>query len=296
MQLIFLGTSSMVPTKTRNHSAVLLQFEGEGILFDCGEGTQRQLKVAGIKPTAITRILLTHWHGDHVLGLPGLIQTLSGSEYQGTLRIYGPPGTKQRVQDMFKVFIFDKRLDFEVYDVGEGECIDSKRFGVNAYALEHPATCLGYRFEEKDRRRMNLAIIRKLGIPDGPLLGRLQDGQAITWKDKKVTPAEATTLVKGKVISYVVDTLPCTGGLNAAKDADLLIAESTYSGKLEEKGETYGHMTATQAARLASQAGAKRLILTHFSQRYKDTNELVEEAGTYFPNVSAADDFMKVKL
>lgn len=296
MQITILGTSSMVPTKVRNHSAVLLRHNTEGILFDCGEGTQRQIKMAGIRPTAITRILISHWHGDHVLGLPGLIQTLGGSEYSGTLNIYGPKGTEQRINKMYEAFVFDDPLEMKIHDIKPGKFLDTKEFYIEAYKLEHTTPCLGFRFVEKDRRRINLKVTKELQIPEGPLLGKLQNGQSITWKGKKIYPTDATYKVKGKVFSYVVDTIPCDGAYKASIDSDFLICEATYTSQLTEKAGEYGHMTAAQAAQLANQAGAKKLVLTHFSQRYKDTLEIVEDARVYFDDVTAAEDLMKFKL
>lgn len=296
MQVTILGTSSMVPTKERNHSAVFLKQGSEGILFDCGEGTQRQIKLAGLKATAVTRLLISHWHGDHVLGIPGLLQTLGGSDYQGTLHIYGPKGTKERIRKMFDAFVFDDPLEMRVHDIEPGKFLDTKEFYIEAYRLEHTTDCLGFRFIENNRRRIKVEYVKKIGIPDGPKLGDLQRGKNITWKGKVVSPQDATYIVKGKIFSYVVDTRPCDGAYKAAINADLLITEATYTSKLESKADEYGHMSAAQAAQMASQAGVKKLVLTHFSQRYKDALEILEDARAYFPEVIAAEDFMKIKV
>jgi len=156
MQIVFLGTSSMVPTKERNQIAVFLSYGSEGILFDCGEGTQRQFKMAGISMTKVTKILISHWHGDHVLGLPGLIQTLSSTEYHNTLEIYGPNGTKKRMEKMFETFIFDKRLRLVVKEVKSGIFFENNEFQLAAYPLEHGIETLGFRFVEKDKRKIDI--------------------------------------------------------------------------------------------------------------------------------------------
>jgi len=296
MQIIFLGTSCAVPTKKRNHSSVFLSYSSDGILFDCGEGTQRQLKMAGIKPTKITKVLISHWHGDHVLGLPGLISTLGISEYNKTLRIYGPKGTKEFIDHMFKASIFDVRIKVDVIEVEEGNFFNGKDYSLESYPLEHIKNTVGYRFIEKDRRRINIVKVKKLGIPEGPLLGQLQDGKTIKWKGKTVSPKETTHIVKGKIVAYLPDSVPNQNSANVAEDADILISEATYSSKLEEKAEKYKHMTAKQAGMIANQANAKKLILTHFSTRYKDTHELEEDARNVFDNVVAAKDFMKITL
>jgi len=296
MQLIFLGTSSMVPTKDRNHSAIFLRYKNEGILFDCGEGTQRQLKIAGIKPTAITKIVLSHWDGDHVLGLPGLIQTLAMSEENKHLVVFGPKGSKERFKYLFKAFEFYNKIDLDIKEYKTGKFFDSMEFELKAHLLEHKVPCYGFEFIEKDRRRINLDKTKKLGIPQGPLLGKLQRGQTVTFKGKKVKPDDVTYIVTGKRIGFISDTRICTGALKVAKDKDVVISDSTFSKIEEEKAHAYFHMTTEQAAQIAQQAGAKKLILTHFSQRYKDVKDLEEEAKAVFPNTVAAHDFMKVKI
>ncbi|MBI2654609.1 ribonuclease Z [Candidatus Woesearchaeota archaeon] len=296
MQLTFLGTSSMVPTKERNQIAVFLSYGSEGILFDCGEGTQRQFKIAGISLTKITKILLSHWHGDHVLGLPGLIQTLSSMDYGNKLEIYGPIGTKKRMEKMFEAFVFDKRLNFAVKEAKKGIFFDNSDFQLEAYPLEHGIETLGYSFVEKDRRKIDMKKVKKFGIPFGPLIGKLQQGTAVEYNGKKIAPDDVTYIEQGKKIAYITDTVLCDNCYKIAEDADLLICEATYSSKLVGKSEEYGHMTAKQAAQVANKANAKQLVLIHFSARYKNTQELEEDARDIFDNVICAKDFMKIAL
>ena len=286
----------MVPTKERNHTSVLISYKGHGILLDCGEGTQRQLKIAGIKPTQVTKILISHWHGDHVLGLPGLIQTLGASEYQGTLEIYGPKGSKKRFEDMFKAFVFDRKLELEIKEVGSGVFFECKEFSLEALPLEHNIETLGYNFIEHDRRRIDVKAVKKLGIPEGPLLGKLQENKPIEFKGKKISPKDTTYVVPGKKISFVADTCYCNNAVKLAKGADLMICEATYSSKLEEKAKEYCHLTAKQAGLIANEAEAKKLVLIHFSARYKNTQEVEEDARVVFDNVICAEDFMKIKV
>lgn len=296
MEITFLGTSCMVPTKERNHSSFFLSYKSEGILFDCGEGTQRQLKIAGIKPSKVTKILLSHWHGDHTLGLPGLIQTLGSSEYLKTLEIYGPKGTKKRIKSMFEAFVFDKPFEINIKEVSSGIFFENTDFKLASKELKHGIETVGFSFLEKDRRRIKTQYIKKIGMPEGPLLGKLQEGKTVKFNDKKITPEEATTIVKGKKISYIADTVLCKNCYELAKDADILVCEASYSSKLEDKAEQYNHLTAKQAALIASQSNVKELILTHFSARYKDTSEIQEDAEDIFPEVRCANDFMKVKI
>jgi len=286
----------MVPTKERNQSGVLIIYGSEGILIDCGEGTQRQLKVAGIKLTKITKILISHWHGDHVLGIPGLIQSMSASGYEKTLNIYGPVGTKKFMEKMFGVFLFDRRIDICVYEVKKGNFFEDRTLVLEAEHLNHNIETLGYNIVEKGKRKINLRFVKKLGIPEGPLLGKLQEGKSIIWEGKKVGVDKATNVVKGKRITIISDTVPCKGADKLAKNSDLLVCEATYASNLENKGEEHSHMTAKQAAELANRSNVKKLVLTHFSARYKNTRELEEDARNCFGNVLCAKDFMKINL
>ncbi len=296
MEVIFLGTSSMVPTKERNQSGVFIRYKNEGILVDCGEGMQRQFKQKGIPLTKITKILITHWHGDHVFGLPGVISTLGTEEYSKTLEIYGPKGTKRHMEDMFRAFVFDRRIKFEIKEIKSGKFFEKRDFYLEALPLEHGVVTLGYSFVERDIRHIDVKKIKKLGIPHGPLLGKLQRGEGIIFKDRKVDPNDVTYIEKGKKITIIADTIPCKNVVKLAKDADLLVCEATYSSKLEEKGEAYGHMTGKQAGLVANQADAKKLLLTHFSARYKTTHEVEEDAKGVFSNSIAAKDFMVLKV
>jgi ribonuclease Z len=286
----------MVPTKERNHSSFFLSYKSEGILFDCGEGTQRQLKIAGIKPPKVTKILISHWHGDHVLGLPGLLQTLGASEYAKILEIYGPKGTKQRIKTMFEAFVFDKPFEIKVKEVSSGKFFENNDFVLEARQLKHGIETIGFAFIEKDRRRINVSAVKKLGIPEGPLLGKLQEGKSIMFKGKKITPEKTTSTVQGKKIAFISDTLSCESCYKLAEDADLLICEAAYASNLEDKAREYKHMTAKEAALVASRSDVKELVLTHFSARYKNTHELQEDALQVFQNVKCAEDFMKIKI
>jgi len=186
MEILFLGTSSMVPTKERNHSGILIRYKSETILVDCGEGIQRQMKIAGAKLARITKILISHWHGDHVLGIPGLMQSMNASGYNGKLQIYGPVGTRRFVKKMLDVFAFDNKIAFGVNEIKDGKFFQNGDFVLEAKELKHNVPTLGYSLAEKDRRKINIKYIKKIGIPIGPLLGELQKGKSIVWKDKKV--------------------------------------------------------------------------------------------------------------
>ncbi len=297
MQLTFLGTACMTHTKERNQSGIFLKYKGEGILFDCGEGIQRQLKIAGIKLTEVTKILISHWHGDHVLGLPGLLQSMGMSEYPGTLEVYGPKNIQKQVAAAIQAFGgYTAPIPLRIKEVSEGVFFEGKDYVLQSAPLKHSIPCVGYVFEERDRRRINLEITKKFGIPEGPLLGELQDGRSIKWKGKTVTPSEATYIVKGKRITVIVDTVYTQNCLALAENADILICEATYSSKEKDKAAEFKHLTAADAAQIASKADAKKLVLTHFSQRYSNTQEIEEDARTIFDNVICAKDFMRITI
>jgi len=296
MQILFLGTSSMVPTKERNHSSILISYDSEGILVDCGEGTQRQLKIAGIKLTKVNKILISHWHSDHILGLPGLIQSMSGSGYHNTLQIYGPKGTKEFIKKMFELFVFDSKMSIKINEIKSGKFFENDDFILEVEQLKHSITVLGYSFIERDKRKINMELINKIGMKRGPLIGKLQSGKNIVWKGKKVNVDKVTYIVKGRKVTIINDTIPCRGAIKLAKNSDLLVCEATYSSDLEDKALKHMHMTSKQAAELAKRSNAKKLILTHFSARYKNTKKLEAGAKKYFKNVLSAKDFMKIRI
>jgi ribonuclease Z len=299
MELIFLGTSAMVPTKERNHSALFIKTGKEGILVDCGEGTQRQFKEAGETATRITKIIISHWHGDHVLGLPGLLQTLSASEYakkEEPLEIYGPKGIKKKLKQMLEAFPFDNRLQLAIKEVEKGTVVKNQDVEIEVFPLEHAILCLGFQIREADKRRIDVEAVKKLGIPDGPLLGLLQKNKTITFNKKKISPKNTTYVVKGKVIGIITDTVQCKNCLNIAESADILICEATFMEKEAEKAEQYKHLTIKQAALIAHTANVQKLILTHFSQRYKEKAEQEQEAKDVFHNVIMAYDGMRITV
>ncbi len=296
MKITFLGTGSMVPTPERNHTAILLSYKNENILVDCGEGTQKQLRLAKIAPTKITKILITHWHGDHVLGLPGLIQTLGAQEYSKVLDVYGPKGTKEFLTNMFKGFINEFRIKIRINEINEGIFYRSKDYILEARRLNHSAICYGYSFIEADKRNVNVSYTKKFGLTRHPILKELQEGRSITWKGQKIRVEDATILKKGKKISFILDTGYTKSAVELAEGADLLICESTHLEELKEKTEEYKHLTTKQAAGIAKEANVKKLIITHFSQRYKDLKKLEKEAKDEFKETTAAKDLMEIVL
>ncbi len=285
----------MQPTKTRNHTGILLRYKTENILFDCGEGIQRQMRIAGIKPAKTTRLLISHWHGDHVFGIPGLMSSMGADQYAKKLHIYGPKGTKKYLEHLFKSFAAKDIIEHEVHEVEGGEFFNNKDFSLEAQPLRHSATCIGFSFLENDRRRIKVSKATKLGLA-GPILGKLQRGHDVNFKGEKIKVDNLTYIVEGKKISYIADTALCNGANKLAEDTDLLISEGTHLDEVKEKTRKYMHLTVKEAALIASENNAKKLVITHLSQRYKSTADVVEEARTYFDNSIVAEDFMKIKV
>lgn len=300
MEMVFLGTSSMVPTKERNASSIFMKFEADGILFDCGEGTQRQMNIAGINRNDVNTIFISHWHGDHVGGLIGLLQTLSNGTDEKTIRLFGPVGTKEHFEHMLKMCVFENRVDVVVKELKPEEdeeivALDKPLYKVTAVALDHSTPCIGYSFYIKDKRRADKKKMDDLGLPEGPHIQDLIDGKAITHKGKKIHPEDATYVVEGKKISFIWDTAECPGCDVLAAGADLLVSEATHLDEISERAKKYKHLTALQAAQIASRNGVKKLYLTHFSQRYKTVEEIESEAKMIFPETICAFDFLKIK-
>lgn len=295
MKITFLGTSAMVPTKTRNHPCILVNYKEENILLDCGENTQRQLAILGFSSAKITKLLVTHWHGDHSLGIPGLIQSMSSHHFKGTLEIFGPKNSKTFVNKMVKSFLLKNKIRIKTQEA-KPTFFENKDFTLRSYKMHHTSPCLAYSLMEKQKRRINLNYLKKFNLKKHPLLGRLQKGEDIIYKNKKIKAKDATYIVPGRKITYITDTLYNQNCVKAAKDADILICESTYSSELKNKAKEYLHLTTTQAAEIAKKAKAKKLILTHFSQRYKTTQKLEKEAKKIFKNTIAAKDFMKIEV
>ena len=219
----------------------------------------------------------------------------AGQEEEQTLHIYGPKGTKVYLSHLFKSFAAKDIIPYEVHEVKSGKILETDEFVMETQPLEHSTPCIGYSFREKDKLRINVAKAKKLGL-DGPILGKLQQGQDVMFKGKKIKHREVTYSVAGKKISYVTDTIPCRGAELLAKDADLLICEGTHLDEIKEKTEKAKHMTVRQAALIASENNAQKLVITHVSQRYKEPSEMLEEARTYFDNSVIAEDFMKFNL
>lgn len=290
IKITFLGTADQIPSANRNHTAMLLIYKGENILIDCGEGTQRQFRKAKLNPCKLTRILITHWHGDHVLGIPGLLQTLALSGYNKTLFIYGPKNTKAHLRDILKVFGFKRDYKIEVKEV-KGKFLETNDFYFEAKSMKHGIPCNAYCFVKKDKLRIDKAKLKKSKLPFGPLLQKIKDGKNIVYKGKKYLAKNLTFTQKGKKISIVMDTLNNKNIAKFVKNSDLLICEASFSDEIKDQAKKHMHMTAKQAGEIARKSKSKRLILTHISQRYeKEPQKILNEAKKIFKNSVLAKD------
>ncbi len=294
MKITFLGTGAMLPTKERNPNAIFISYNSEGILIDCAEGTQRQLRFAGISPTKVTKLLITHWHGDHVLGIPGLLQSLGASNYTKKLEIYGPKESKNFFKNMMSGLVFKSRIKYEIKEINPSKFFENKDFYLEANKVKHSINCLSYSLVEKDKLKININYTKKFGLTQHPLLGELQQGKDITYEGKKISVKKATFVKKGKKICFILDTYYDKKLINIAKNADLLVTEATWLEK--DKLQDREHLSAKDAGLLAKRAKVKKLILTHFSQRYRDLNEVLKECKKEFNNVELAKDLMSLEI
>jgi ribonuclease Z len=296
IEINFLGTGSAVPTERRNHLSVLLRYKNENILFDCGEGTQRQFRKAKINPCKLTRIFVSHWHGDHVLGIPGLLQTLVLNNYGKTLKIYGPKGTKRYFELIMKIFIGIGKIDYEIFEISSGVVVRENDFEITAEKMNHGAECLAYSFIEKDQLKIDKNKLAKLKIGNSPKLKELKKGKSVIINGKKINYKDVTYTQKGKKVVFVVDTRINNEIKKILRDADLLISEATYLNE-SDIAEEYGHLTAEQICMIAKKSDVKKLVLVHLSQRYESSEkEFLLFTKKIFKNTEIAEDFMKVSV
>lgn len=298
IKLTFLGTSGAIPTAKRNHTGVLLTFEGENILIDCGEGIQRQFRKAKLNPCKITKILITHWHGDHVLGLPGLLQTLALSEYHKGLTIYGPTGTKRFFENMFNTFVFINKFPINIVEIDkEGKFFENKDFYLESKKLFHNITCLGYCFFMKGERRIDKDKLKKTKLAEGPLLQKLKDGKNISFNGKKYLSKDLTFKEDDKKICFIWDTTFNNKIIPFVKNSDLLVCDATFEPGMEKFAEEHNHMSAKQAAEIAKKSKSKKLILTHISERYdRKEDNVLKEISKIFHSPFLVQDFSVVEI
>ncbi len=299
MRVTFLGTGGGVPSISRSLPSIAISYSGELILFDCGEGAQRQMMRAGTGFKQKLTIFLTHLHGDHILGLPGLIYTLSMLDRRHPLRIIGPRGTRNFLEVLFSIRFGKLGYEIEVREIDGGVAYESRDFFVEAVDASHTVKSLAYRFRERNRPgKMKVEVLEKLGVPRGPLWGRLQRGETIEFSGRIIRPEEAVEPPRrGRTIVYTGDTRPSDEIAEFSRGADILIHDATFGSEFEEDAVKEGHSTARQAAEIALKAGVGRLYLFHISPRYEGSEErLLMEARQIFPNTHLAEDLLSIEV
>ena len=302
INIVFLGSGSSIPTAERNHPGIFLDYGGDKFLWDCGEGTQRQMIIAGLKFMKIKKIFITHWHADHFAGLIGLVETFNLEGRIEPLEIYGPEAP--RFIDAFsELSYWDFGFKIKSFDVNyEGDTIstifENKDYKILSTPVKHNVPAVAYCFQEKDRWNINLRKIKKIGINAGHILEELKSKGEIRYNNRIVKLEDVADMTKGKKIVYSGDTAPCDNILKLSKNADLLIHDATFMDKaINLKKKPYlkkCHTSAKKAALIAKKANVKKLILTHFSRRYKDGNVIKNEAKKVFKNTDIAKDFKKI--
>lgn len=300
VRLVFLGTGSGKPMPGRSVSAIGLQRDGDLFLLDCGEGAQVQLARSTLRPGSLAGVLLTHFHGDHVNGLPGLLGTLTLNQRDGGMPLIGPRGTRRWLRTLRELGILTPGFPLHIEEVEQpGVVLEGDGFKFIAGPLNHRVTCWGYAYVEEARPgRFDLDAARALGVPAGPLYGKLQRGEPVALDDgRTIRPDQVLGPARpGLKIAYCCDTSPHPDVVELARGADILIHESTYPAGDEAQAHERKHSTAADAARCAVEAGVGKLILTHFSQKHPRTDEFLDGARAIFPNTIAAHDLMELEV
>ncbi|HTG13650.1 MAG TPA: ribonuclease Z [Blastocatellia bacterium] len=303
MKVIPLGTSSGKPTLKRGLSALAVVGEREWLLFDCGEGTQMQIQRAGLSPTRLAAVFITHLHGDHFNGLSGLLSTMGLDRRTRELTLVGPTGIREYLDTLARLktlYVEYPLVLREFSSISEITTVyETRDYAVSAHALDHRLFAIGYRIQESAKPgRFNLDRARELGVPEGPMFGSLQAGSSVKLDDGRVVePDEVLGPERaGKSVAYCLDTRPCPASVELGRGVDLLIHEATYTEELAPEALQYGHSTAAQAARIAVEAGAGRLLITHFSTRYPDATPLLDEARAVFAETTLAQELVEVAV
>ena len=296
-ELVVLGTASQVPTRKRNHNGYLLRWDGRGFLFDPGEGTQRQMTHAGVSAHDLHHLCRTHFHGDHCLGVPGVVQRLSLDRVPYPVHAHYPASGAEHFRHLRYASAFDEVTDLHEHPIVRAGQIAEGRFGaLRAVALEHRVPAFGYRLEEPDGRRMLPDELNRLGVR-GPQVGRLQREGSLRVGHRTVSLGEVSEPRRGQRFAFVMDTRLCDGVFELARDADMLVIESTFLNADAKLADQYRHLTAAQAAKVAAECDVRCLVLTHFSQRYPDSRAFHDEAAAIFDGtIVVAQDLQRIPL
>ena len=298
MKLVFLGTSAAQPTENRGLSCICLVREGEILMFDAGEAAQIAYLKSGLGWNKKMKIFVTHLHGDHCVGILGLLQTMTMQNRTEPLEIYGPKGIDEFISANIRVLNFGLSFPIMISIITEGKILDSKFYSIYVCKASHSIPAFSYRFDEKEKPgRFNLEKAQELGIPEGHLWNKLQNGENIEIDGKIITPNQVLGDKRpGKKIGISGDTKPTKELEKFFQDCDYLVFDSTFLDDIKEKALETHHSTAKDASILANNANVKNLILTHFSARYKDEEHHVEEAKKFHDSVIAAKDLLEVEL
>ena len=295
----FLGTGAATPTVERNVAGLAVQREGETILFDCGEGNQRQMMRYGVG-FSFTEIFFTHYHADHILGVTGLLRTMGLQDRTAPVTLYGPRGAQRVLGAAIALGIERNKFPVEIREVRPGDRLGREQYDLLVFETDHRPDTVGFALVEHTRLgRFNPERARELGVPEGPLWGRLHKGETIILEDgRSISPADLVgSPRRGRTLVYSGDTRPSLTVVEASRGADLLIHEATFGSDELERARETGHSTAAEAARIAVEAGARRLVLTHISPRYtRDAPELLAEARAIFPETVVARDGLTVDV
>ncbi|MBS3081734.1 ribonuclease Z [Candidatus Pacearchaeota archaeon] len=296
LEIVFLGTGSAIPSIKKNHSGFLIKTEREKILIDCGEGVQRQFRKAKENFSKITKILITHWHEDHTLGLAGLLKTMGMNNYSQTLKIYGPRHTKEKIE-LFQRIYSRYKIRLEINEINNSIVYEDKQIKIESSQMDHGIPTLAYSIIIKDQTRIDKAKLKKLKIPNSPLIGELQKGKDITFNGKKIKSKSVTYTQLGKKVTIILDTAKNQNTIQLAKNSDLLICESTYSADESEQAKEYKHLTTSQAAEIAKKAKVKQLALVHISDKHLHRlPQLLKEAKKVFKNTLIPEDLEVLKV
>jgi len=299
LSITLLGTGAACPSVERNVAALAVAREGETLLFDCGEGTQRQMMRYGVS-FAFREIFFTHYHADHMLGVTGLMRTMGLQDRTLPVTLYGPRGADRILGAAIGLGIERNRFPIEIKEIAPGDRIAREEYDIVVFPTDHRADTVGYALVEHTRLgRFNPERARELGVPEGPLWGQLHKGETVELPDgRRVGPADLVGRPRrGRTVVYTGDTRPSLGVVEAARGADLLIHDSTFGEEERARAVETGHSTAAQAAEVAREAGARRLVLTHISPRYtRDAPELLAEAKAVFPESLVARDGLTLEV
>lgn len=299
IELTFLGTASAIPTRDRNHTCLVVKVSDRMILFDCGEGTQRQFMEAGISPMKIDDIYITHLHGDHILGLPGIIQSLAFRGRSRDLNIYGPEGITALIESCKRMGYCAIGYDIIVHEINCEVCEIYRQsdFKVCASLMKHTVPDYAYKIEEIRQPKFLRQKAIDLGIKPGPLFGKLQAGEEVEVNGKIIKPSQVTGPPReGVKVVFSGDTIPLKKMEEFAENANVLIHEATFTEDMVDKALENGHSTPCDVAKIANNSNVELLILTHLSNRYTDSKPLVDEAREFFDNTIYAYDFMQVVI